>query len=418
MHSWVDEIKNNKLRFLIRDSNNYLKKVYDNIDENLENNQHKVLKAFQKHKITENHLLGSTGYGYGDLGRDGLDDIYATVFGGEKGLVRSQFVSGTHCLSCCLNALLSRGDELLYVTGDPYDTLEKVIGINPHANSLISKGVTYSSVELKNNMELDFEQIEKAITPKTKVIGVQRSKGYSLRSSIAVAEVEALVRYIKRIKKDLIVFVDNCYGEFVEGREPAEVGADVVAGSLTKNPGGGLAKTGGYVVGKKEYIEKVAESLTAAGLGSDIGASLQNNLDFYQGFFKSPKIVSDSLKTAVFISFLAQKLGFEATPNFNSFRYDIVQTVTFKDKDKLLSFCRGIQKHSPINSFVSPIPDYLPGYQDPVIMAAGTFIQGSSIELSADAPIKPPYTVFVQGSLSFEHGKIAAAMAFDELLET
>ncbi|WP_353894504.1 methionine gamma-lyase family protein [Proteinivorax hydrogeniformans] len=417
MHSWIDDIENYKLRFLIRDSHHYLKETFEIIEENLETNQYKVLKGFQQHKITENHLIGTTGYGYGDLGRDALDNVYASVFGAEKGFVRSQFVSGTHCLSCCLNALLDGGDELLYVTGDPYDTLEKVIGITPHNNSLISRGVEYNSVPLTGNGKLDFESIGNAIKPNTKVIGVQRSKGYSLRGSIAIAEIEALVRYVKRIKDDLIIFVDNCYGEFVESREPADVGADVVAGSLTKNPGGGLAKTGGYVVGKGKLVDKVAESLTAPGLGADVGASLQNNLDFFQGFFKSPQVTADSLKTAAFASFLAQKLGFDAEPSYADYRYDIVQTITFEDKEKLLAFCQGIQRHSPINSFVEPVPDDLPGYHDPVIMAAGTFIQGSSIELSADAPIRPPYTVFIQGSLSYEHGRIATSMAFDALLE-
>lgn len=416
MNQWIDTIKSSKLKELINLSEEALRETYNKIDKIAENNQYKVLEAFRKCKITEAHLWGSTGYGYGDMGREGLDNVFASIFNTEAAIVRQQFVSGTHAISTCFFALLKPGDKLVYVTGKPYDTIEKTIGIVHHPKSLISLGVDYTHVDFLKNAELDLEGIRKAITPNTRVVAIQRSKGYSLNRSVNIGEIEEIVKFIKKINEKIIIFVDNCYGEFAEELEPSDVGADIIAGSLIKNPGGGLAYTGGYVVGKKELVDLVAEQLTAPGLGKEVGASLNVNLPFYQGIFIAPKIVADALKVSVLTSFLGEKAGFIVHPQYNTLRTDLVQAIVFKDKELLINFCQAIQHNSPIDSFSTPIPDQLPGYQNPVIMAAGTFIQGSSIELSADAPIKEPYVGFVQGALTYQHGKIAICKAFDKIL--
>ncbi len=416
MNNWLGHLKSEMLKEIIKLSEKDLSPIYTELDEICENNQYKILQAFKKNKISEGHLWGSTGYGYGDLGREGLDNLYADIFNTEAAIVRQQFVSGTHCLSCCLWAILSPGDHLLYITGKPYDTLEKTIGLVEHPKSLISQGIKYSHLDFLEDGSIDYEGIAKSMNVNTKVIGIQRSKGYSLNSSINMEEMKKIVSFVKEINKEVIVFVDNCYGEFSETIEPSDVGADLVAGSLIKNPGGGLAYTGGYVVGKKELVNLVAEQLTAPGLGREVGASLNNNLPFFQGVFMAPRVVSDSLKTSVLAAYIAEKLGFETHPSFKIKRTDIVQAIIFNNKDKLIRFCQEIQHNSPIDSFSTPIPDQLPGYQVPVIMAAGTFIQGSSIELSADAPIKEPYVGYLQGSLTYQHGKIAVCKAFDNLV--
>lgn len=416
MKHWIDSLKSTKLQEIILNSEGSLADIYKEIDGISENNQYKVLEAFRTNKITEGHLWGSTGYGYGDMGREGLDKVYATIFNTEAAIVRQQFVSGTHCISTCLFALLNPGDKLLYVTGKPYDTLEKTIGIVDHPSSLISRGVEYSHVDFLETGDIDFDTIAKSLTDNTKVVAIQRSKGYSLNKSLRVEEIGQIVKLVKSFKEDVIVFVDNCYGEFTEDIEPTDVGCDIITGSLIKNPGGGLAYTGGYVVGKESLIKKVAEQLTAPGLGSEVGASLNVNLPFYQGIFIAPKVVADSLKVSVLAAYIAEQLGFEVHPNSTTFRTDIVQAIIFNDRERLIKFCQGIQHNSPIDSFSTPIPDQLPGYQNPVIMAAGTFIQGASIELSADAPIKEPYIGYVQGSLTYQHGKIAVCKAFDSIL--
>lgn len=417
MYNWMDNIESSRLKELILSSNEVLYQYFDNIDTIIENNQYKVLKAFKENNITEGHLWGSTGYGYGDLGRDGLDRLYASIFNTEAGLVRQQFVSGTHCLSSCLFGILNPKDHFMYITGKPYDTLEKTIGIVEHPKSLISQGIEYNHVDLLPDGNFDIESIKNSIKPSTKMIAIQRSKGYSLNRSIDIAKMKSIVDFIKNTKKDIVIFVDNCYGEFTECLEPTDVGVDIMAGSLIKNPGGGLALTGGYVVGRKDLVKKVAEQLTAPGLGNEVGASLNNNLPFYQGIFLAPKVVGDSLKSSIYAAFIAKELGFDTHPKHEDLRTDIVQGIIFNNEKSLIKFCQGIQHNSPIDSFATPVPDQLPGYQVPVIMAAGTFIQGASIELSADAPIKTPYIGYLQGSLTFQHGKIAISMAFDKMLK-
>ena len=416
MHNWMENIKSDKLRDIVKSSSFELADFYKGIDSIVENNQYKVLMAFKENRISEGHLWGSTGYGYGDLGREGLDRLFASIFNTESALVRQQFVSGTHCLSCCLLAILKPQDHLMYITGKPYDTLEKTIGIVQHPKSLISQGIKYTHVDLTPEGGFNYDAIKESIGNNTKVIAIQRSKGYSLNDSITMDKMKNVIAFIKDIKRDIIIFVDNCYGEFTETTEPTDVGADLMAGSLIKNPGGGLALTGGYVVGSQQLVKQVAEQLTAPGLGNEVGASLNNNLPFYQGIFMAPKVVGDSLKSSIFAAYLANELGFETHPTYKTVRTDIVQAIIFKDEEYLIKFCQGIQHNSPIDSFATPVPDQLPGYQLPVIMAAGTFIQGSSIELSADAPISAPYIGYLQGSLTFQHGKIAITMAFDSLL--
>ncbi|MDT0711498.1 methionine gamma-lyase family protein [Mammaliicoccus sciuri] len=406
-----------KLKELIIDVEKELRPYFDQIEHNALIAQEHVLDAFHEVKITESDLIGTTGYGYDDVGRDHLEDVYSKVFKADDSLVRPQIISGTHAITLALNSQLKYGDELLYITGTPYDTLLEVIGINGNGiGSFIEQGITYREVPLKQN-EIDIHSVLENINENTKVIAIQRSKGYSSRPSLTIAQIEQAINAIKETYPDKIVFVDNCYGEFVEDKEPIEIGADLIAGSLIKNPGGGLAKIGGYISGKADLIERCAYRLTAPGIGKEAGASLGSLPEMYQGFFLAPHVVSQSLKGALFTSRLLEKLNMTTTPHYQDKRTDIIQSVTFETKEQMIAFCQSIQHASPINAHFSPMPSYMPGYEDDVIMAAGTFIQGSSIELTADGPIRPPYEAYIQGGLTYEHVKIAITRAVQHLIK-
>nr|WP_235849079.1 MULTISPECIES: methionine gamma-lyase family protein [Bacillaceae] len=383
-----------------------------------EQNQRKVLEAFRKNQVSEFHFQASTGYGYDDTGRETLENIYAQVFGGEKAIVRPQIVSGTHAISTSLFGLLRPGDELLYISGKPYDTLEEVIGLRGDiSGSLLDFGISYNYVPLKGQTEIDYVKVQEMINDKTKVIGIQRSKGYDTRPSFTIEQIGEMVSFVKEIKEDVIVFVDNCYGEFVELQEPGDVGVDVTAGSLIKNPGGGIVKTGGYIVGKEKYINQCANRLTAPGIGLKGGASLYSLLEMYQGLFLAPHVVNQAVKGALFTAKLLEELGMTTSPAWNEDRTDLIQSVSFPNKEIMIAFCQAIQGASPVDAHVKPHPSPMPGYEDDVIMAAGTFIQGASIELTADGPIRPPYTAYVQGGLTYEHVKIGVKDAVMNLLE-
>lgn len=387
------------------------------IDRLAEFNQMKVIKAMQDNKVSAECFNMSSGYGYNDLGRDTLEKVYASCFKGEDALVRPQITCGTHALALALMSNLRPGDELLSPVGKPYDTLEEVIGIRPSKGSLAEYGVTYRQVDLLPDGSFDFENIKKAINEKTKLVTIQRSKGYATRPTLSVEGIGELISFIKDIKPDVICMVDNCYGEFVEEKEPLEVGADMIVGSLIKNPGGGLAPIGGYIVGKKECVENAAYRLTSPGLGKEVGASLGVIQSFYQGFFLAPTVVSGALKGAVFAANIYERLGFEVIPNGSESRHDIIQAVSFHNSDALIAFCEGIQAAAPVDSYVTPEPWAMPGYDSDVIMAAGAFVQGSSIELSADAPIKPPYAVYFQGGLTWYHAKLGILKSLQKLKE-
>lgn len=373
------------------------------IDKNAEYNQLKVIKAMQDNKVSEACLLGTTGYGYNDLGRDTLEAVYASIFHTEDALVRPQLTCGTHALALALMSNLRPKDELLSPVGKPYDTLEEVIGIRPSKGSLSEYGITYRQVDLLEDGSFDYENIKKAVSEKTRLVTIQRSKGYQTRPTLSVQKIGELISFIKNIKPDVICMVDNCYGEFVERLEPTDVGADMAVGSLIKNPGGGLAPIGGYIAGKKEYVENAAYRLTSPGLGKEVGASLGILKDFYQGIFLAPTVTAGALKGAVFAANAYERLGFRVVPNSTESRHDIIQAVTFGTPKGVIAFCKGIQAAAPVDSFVTPEPWDMPGYDSKVIMAAGAFVSGSSIELSADGPIKPPYAVYFQGGLTFEH---------------
>ncbi|MBO3062669.1 aminotransferase class I/II-fold pyridoxal phosphate-dependent enzyme [Mammaliicoccus fleurettii] len=407
-----------KLNNLITDVETELRPYFDKIEQNALIAQERVLDAFHDVKITESDLVGTTGYGYDDIGRDHLEDVYSRVFKAEDSLVRPQIISGTHAITLALNSQLKYGEELLYITGTPYDTLLEVIGVNGNGiGSFLEQGILYNEVPLKDN-EIDIDSVLKSINECTKVIAIQRSKGYNSRPSLTIDQIEYAIKHIKKKYPDMIIFVDNCYGEFVEDREPIEIGADIMAGSLIKNPGGGLAKIGGYITGKRELIERCGYRLTAPGIGKEAGASLGNLPDMYQGFFLAPHVVSQSLKGALFTSLLLQKLKMTTTPHYKDKRTDIIQSVTFETKEQMIAFCQSIQHASPINAHFSPLPSYMPGYEDDVIMAAGTFIQGSSIELTADGPIRAPYEAYIQGGLTYEHVKIAIKRAVENLINS
>ncbi len=373
------------------------------IDKTAEYNQLKVIKAMQDNKVSEACFLGTTGYGYNDLGRDTLEAVYASVFHAQDALVRPQITCGTHALALALMSNLRPGEELFSPVGKPYDTLEEVIGIRPSKGSLAEYGITYQQVDLLEDGSFDYENIKKALNEKTKLVTIQRSKGYQTRPTLSVQKISELISFIKGIKPDVICMVDNCYGEFVERLEPTDVGADMAVGSLIKNPGGGLAPIGGYIVGKKECVENAAYRLTSPGLGKEVGASLGILKDFYQGLFLAPTVTAGALKGAVFAANAYEKLGFKVVPNSTQSRHDIIQAVTFGTPEGVIAFCKGIQAAAPVDSFVTPEPWDMPGYDSKVIMAAGAFVSGSSIELSADGPIKPPYAVYFQGGLTFEH---------------
>ena len=382
-----------------------LKERFEKIDKVAEYNQLRVLDAFRKNHVSEACMLGTTGYGYSDIGRDTLEKVYADIFKTEDALVRPQITCGTHALALALMSNLRPGDELLSPVGKPYDTLEEVIGIRESKGSLKEYGVTYSQVDLLEDGSFDFDGIKKAINDKTKLVTIQRSKGYQTRPTLSVARIGELIAFIKGIKPDLKVMVDNCYGEFVETIEPSFVGADMVVGSLIKNIGGGLAPIGGYIAGSKECVENAAYRLTSPGLGKEVGASLGILRDFYQGLFLAPTVTASALKTAIFAANVYEKLGFSVIPNSTESRHDIIQAITLGSKERLIAFCQGIQSSSPVDSFVNVEPWDMPGYDSEVIMAAGAFISGSSIELSADGPIKEPYNVYFQGGLTFEHAR-------------
>ncbi len=382
-----------------------LKQRFCEIDQTAEYNQLKVIKAMQDNKVSEACLLGTTGYGYNDLGRDTLEAVYASVFHTEDALVRPQITCGTHALALALMSNLRPGDELLSPVGKPYDTLEEVIGIRPSKGSLAEYGITYKQVDLLADGSFDYDNIKKAVNEKTKLVTIQRSKGYQTRPTLSVQKIGELISFIKGIKPDVICMVDNCYGEFVERLEPTDVGADMAVGSLIKNPGGGLAPIGGYIVGKKECVENAAYRLTSPGLGKEVGASLGILKDFYQGLFLAPTVTAGALKGAVFAANAYEKLGFAVVPDSTQSRHDIIPAVTFGTPEGVIAFCKGIQAAAPVDSFVTPEPWDMPGYDSKVIMAAGAFVSGSSIELSADGPIKPPYAVYFQGGLTYEHAR-------------
>ncbi|MCR5254365.1 MAG: methionine gamma-lyase family protein [Acetatifactor sp.] len=393
-----------------------LKPRFDAIDEVSEINQLKVLSAMQECNVAESCLLGTTGYGYNDLGRDTLEKVYAKVFSTEDALVRPQITCGTHALALALMSNLRPGDELLSPVGKPYDTLEEVIGIRPSKGSLKEYGITYSQVDLLPNGDFDFDNIKKAINEKTKLVTIQRSKGYQTRPTLSVKRIGEVIKFIKDIKQDVICMVDNCYGEFTETIEPTDVGADAVVGSLIKNPGGGLAPIGGYIAGTKEFVENAAYRLTSPGLGKEVGASLGILPQFFQGFFLSPTVTANALKGAIFAANIYERLNFSVLPNSTESRHDIIQAVTFNDPDAMIAFCKGIQYAAPVDSFVTPEPWDMPGYDSKVIMAAGAFVSGSSIELSADGPIKPPYSVYFQGGLTWQHAKFGIIRSLQELV--
>lgn len=377
-------------------------------------NFNKVLDAFVSHGVTDTDLTGTSGYGYDDLGRDKLEDIYAEVFKGEDAIVRTQIVSGTHAISLVLLTLLERGDELLYITGEPYDTLEKVIGdTEDDFGTLNYHGVKTKTVGLKNDA-FDTEAILENINEDTKMIAIQRSRGYSARKSMMIAEIRQVVQEIRAVHPNIIIFVDNCYGEFVEKEEPLEAGVDIIAGSLIKNPGGGLAKMGGYIIGEKSLVEKVSYRLTVPGIGKEMGASLGELHAMYQGFFLAPHTVIEALNGAILTSHVLEKVNVKSDPKFDEPRTDLIQSIMFNSADEMIEFAQSIQKASPVNSIFAPIPDEIPGYTSPVIMAAGTFVQGGSLELSADGPIRAPYRLYLQGGLTFEH----VVYALEKALET
>ncbi len=390
---------------------------FQEIDRISEYNQIKVIAAMQNQKVSEACLLGTTGYGYNDLGRDTLEKVYADIFHTEDALVRPQITCGTHALALALLSNLRPGDELLSPVGKPYDTLEEVIGIRPSRGSLKEYGISYSQVDLLPDGSFDYENIRKAIKPCTKLVTIQRSKGYQTRPTLSVERIGELIRFIKEIRSDIIFMVDNCYGEFTETIEPSDVGADLVVGSLIKNPGGGLAPIGGYLAGKKECIENAACRLTTPGLGKEVGASLQALPSFYQGLFLAPSVTANAMKNAIFAANIYEKLGFSVVPNGTEPRYDIIQAITFGKPEGVIAFCQGIQQAAPVDGHVTPEPWDMPGYDSPVIMAAGAFVSGSSIELSADGPIKPPYTVYFQGGLTWQHGKFGIMKSLQSLVE-
>lgn len=394
-----------------------LKDRWQEIDAVSEYNQLKVIGAMQKNRVSEACLLGTTGYGYNDLGRETLEKVYADIFHTEDALVRPQITCGTHALALALMSNLRPGDELLSPVGKPYDTLEEVIGIRPSRGSLKEYGITYRQVDLLRDGSFDYEKIRQAICERTRLVTIKRSKGYQTRPTLSVNKIGELISFVKGIRPDVICMVDNCYGEFTEGIEPSDVGADLVVGSLIKNPGGGLAPIGGYLAGKKECIENAACRLTSPGLGREVGASLQALGPFYQGLFLAPSVTANAMKAAVFAANLYERLGFCVVPDGTQSRHDIIQAVTFGDPKGVIAFCEGIQQAAPVDGHVTPQPWDMPGYDSPVIMAAGAFVSGSSIELSADGPIKPPYAVYFQGGLTWQHGKFGIMKTLQKLVE-
>ena len=394
-----------------------LKERFVVFDEIAEYNQLKVIKAMQDERVSDVHFAATSGYGYNDLGRDTLERVYAGIFHTEDALVRPQIVCGTHALALALSSNLLPGDELLSVSGKPYDTLEEVIGIRDSAGSLKEYGISYSQVDLLPDGGFDLEGIKKAINSNTKMVTIQRSKGYQTRKTLSPYDIGEVIRFIKEVRSDILVMVDNCYGEFVQKHEPSDFGADMVVGSLIKNPGGGLAPIGGYIAGTKACIERAAYRLTAPGLGKEVGATLGSTQSLFQGLFMAPTVVNSALKGAVFAANLYEALGFAVVPDGREPRYDIIQAIEFGTPEGVVAFCKGIQAAAPVDSYVTPEPWAMPGYDSDVIMAAGAFVQGSSIELSADGPIKPPYAVYFQGGLTWYHAKLGILMSLQKLVD-
>lgn len=415
MHNLLN-IKENTWN-LINEEENKIQKELKKVEEICLYNSAKILKAFQDNKVSEVHFNETTGYGYNDVGRDTIENIYKDIFKSEDALVRGQFISGSHALTVALFALLRPNETLLSITGKPYDTLDEVIGIEENNSSLKSFNINYEQIDLINN-DFDYEKIKQKLeNKKIKLIEIQRSKGYSTRKSITIDKVEKVINFIKKIDNEVVIMIDNCYCELVEKKEPIEVGADIVVGSLIKNLGGGIAPNGAYIVGKKELIKLCAERLTLPGEGKEVGPTLGINKQFLQGLYFAPKVVSNALKTAILTSKVLETLGYDVEPKYNEPRADIVQNIIFNDETKLIKYCQGIQNGSAIDSYVEPVPWEMPGYTSKVIMAAGTFTQGSSIELSCDGPIRPPYIAYQQGSLTYEYGKIGLAKAIEKLEE-
>ena len=408
---------NINLKELIKETETEIKLELTKIDKICEINSEKVLNAFQECDLQESHLNSSTGYGIDEPGRNKIEEIYSKVFKAEDALVRSQLISGTHALAITLFALLRPGETMLSITGEPYDTLQTVIGISGNSKSSLKQyGIKYEQIDLVNN-EFDIERIKiRLSTNNVKLVEIQRSRGYSTRKSLTIEKIEEVIKSIREVNKEVIIMVDNCYGEFVQDKEPIEIGADIAVGSLMKNLGAGIATTGAYIVGKKDLIELCAERLTSPGIGKEIGPSLNQNPLFIKGLFFAPSVVASSLKTAVFSGRILEKLGYNVEPKFNEIRADIVQTIAFGEEEKLIKFCQGIQMGSPIDSKVIPYPGDMGGYEDKVIMAAGTFTQGSTIELSCDGPIRPPYIAYMQGGLTYEYGKLGVIKAIEHML--
>ncbi len=394
-----------------------LRERFAAVDAVAEYNQAKVLHAMQKNRVAATYFAATTGYGYDDVGRDKLECVYADTFHTEAALVRPQITCGTHALTVALSANLLPGDELLSPVGAPYDTLEEVIGIRPSRCSLREYGVTYRQVDLTAEGGFDFDAIRAAVNEKTKLATIQRSKGYATRPTFSVAQIGELIAFLKSLKPDIICMVDNCYGEFTEVVEPSDVGADMIVGSLIKNPGGGLAPIGGYICGRRELVERCAYRLSAPGLGQEVGANLGLMPALYQGFFLAPTVVASALKGAIFAANLYERLGFRVVPNSTESRHDIIQAVELGSREGMIAFCKGIQSAAPVDSYADPIPSAMPGYEDEVIMAAGAFVQGSSIELSADGPIRPPYAVYFQGGLTWCHAKLGIELSLQKMLD-
>lgn len=392
---------------------------FEQIDEIRDYNQEKVLKAFIENKVAPEHFYTVSGYGHDDLGREVLDKVFADVFKAEKALVRIHFASGTHTLACCLFGNLRPGDKLISVAGAPYDTMQEVIGTagddETKEDSLIAHGVLYEEIPLKDGIEIDFEKLEVSIDQTVKMVLIQRSKGYSTRKSLSMETIERICKTVKSKNPNCICFVDNCYGEFVDTKEPIEAGADLIAGSLIKNPGGGIVEAGGYVAGKAKYVDKTANRLTAPGIGCEGGAMFNQHRLIFQGLFMAPSVVADAVKGAVLAAKVFDEIGYDSYPKYNEKRTDIIQNITFGSPEPLEQFCRTIQSLSPVNGYVTPIPEYIPGYEDKVIMAGGTFIEGSTIELSADGPMRPPYVAYMQGGLNYSHVKIALTKILEKV---
>ncbi|NDI34526.1 aminotransferase class I/II-fold pyridoxal phosphate-dependent enzyme [Chengkuizengella sediminis] len=409
--------KSEDIQQMVEEVEVHIEHKLKDVDKRIDSNQWKVLEVFQKHQVSDFHFNDSTGYGYNDRGREVLDQVYADVFGAESAIVRPHFVSGTHTINTALFGLLRPGDHLLFITGKPYDTLHNVIGKpDDGLGSLQDYGIKYNAVDLLAGGSLNWEEIIKNINNQTKVIGIQRSRGYEWRSAFSIKEIEKMISKIKTINPELIVFVDNCYGEFTETFEPTHVGADLIAGSLIKNPGGGIASSGGYIAGKKKYVDLASYRLTAPGIGGEVGAMLGTTRTMFQGLFLAPHFVGQALKGSIFAASMFEKIGFITHPNWKDTRSDLIQAIQFENSEQLISFVQSIQKASPVDAHVVPVPWEMPGYDHPIIMGAGTFIQGGSLELSADGPIRPPYIAYMQGGLTYSHCKFAVIKAVKDML--